>query len=84
MAKTIENPFYRPRATVIGRAAAPLRRDGPVHEQYGLKTYLLKEKPYSALLSATGRDYAEFQLLGAWGAPGRATGRSPTGFPLVN
>ena len=49
-----------------------LRRDEPVHEQYGLKTYLLKEKPSSALLSATGRDYAEwFQLLHAWGAPGR-------------
>jgi hypothetical protein len=34
---------------------------------------LLKEKPSSALLSATGRNYAEwFQLLDAWGAPGRA------------
>ena len=31
-----------------------------------------KRKSSSALLSATGRDYAEwFQLLDAWGAPGR-------------
>lgn len=31
-----------------------------------------KGKSSSALMSATGRDYAEwFQLLDAWGAPGR-------------